>query len=658
MYTTRCLKNLKKRCNKAALISSALLAILPLAAGCGSSEQKEPETAKWAVYWYLCGSNLESKRGAASADIEELLQIPLKDDVKVVVQTGGSMEWKRKDVSADKLCRFVYNKKGWKKAEELDAANMGAPETFTDFLNYCKKNHPAEHSMVILWNHGGGVLGGISYDETYGMDAIAVGELGNAFAQMETDSEDKPFDIIGFDACLMANLDTAAAVSPYGDYMIASQELEPANGWNYTGLLQALAQNPDISPVELGQHICDSFMEDCQVKGTDGEATLSVLDLDKVQNLEEHYLEFGEKLLTQSLEDEQVFACNARSAKQSEQYGGNSKEEGYTNMVDLGGMIQNAVELKMEEREILGRALNDSVLYQVKGPYRKYGGGISCYYPLDNALSNLFRFNQNSDLDSYKTLYQYQLAGQLNNLSLEYLKKMGLDTAPDGTGKITVEHLGLEQHSVQMKDASTMMLNLGSGASYLSEVSGYLAKVDFEQKIMTGIGREPSENADWEQGVFTDTFRDGWWYLDGHLVYLFHPEKQDDYCLYSVPIQLNGERAFIRVAVTKDDKAKILGIRYQIGEDGIADRQLAQLNPGDEVAVCLYQALLGAEDSGLKLTEQEPFVISGEPELKKASLEDGFYAWMYDMTDYQGNYANSALVLYEVRDGKAKQIDN
>ena len=55
---------------------------------------------------------------------------------------------------------------------------MGAPETFTDFLNYCKKNHPSEHSMVILWNHGGGVLGGISYDETYGMDAIAVGERG------------------------------------------------------------------------------------------------------------------------------------------------------------------------------------------------------------------------------------------------------------------------------------------------------------------------------------------------------------------------------------------------------------------------------------------------------------------------------------------------
>lgn len=106
---------MKKRCNKAALISAALLVILPLAAGCSSLEQKKTETAKWAVYWYLCGSNLESKRGAASADIEELLQVHLKDDVKVVVQTGGSMEWKRKDVGADKLCRFVYNKKGWKK---------------------------------------------------------------------------------------------------------------------------------------------------------------------------------------------------------------------------------------------------------------------------------------------------------------------------------------------------------------------------------------------------------------------------------------------------------------------------------------------------------------------------------------------------------------
>ena len=46
----------------------------------------------WAVYWYLCGSNLESEDGAASADLAELLKARLPDNVKVVIQTGGGQQ--------------------------------------------------------------------------------------------------------------------------------------------------------------------------------------------------------------------------------------------------------------------------------------------------------------------------------------------------------------------------------------------------------------------------------------------------------------------------------------------------------------------------------------------------------------------------------------
>ncbi|MCR5235609.1 MAG: hypothetical protein K6E34_00220 [Lachnospiraceae bacterium] len=35
------------------------------------------------------------------------------------------------------------------------------------------------------------------------------------------------FDFIGFDACLMATVETAYMLSPYADYMIASEEFEP-----------------------------------------------------------------------------------------------------------------------------------------------------------------------------------------------------------------------------------------------------------------------------------------------------------------------------------------------------------------------------------------------------------------------------------------------
>ncbi|MBQ5758777.1 MAG: hypothetical protein IIV92_01465 [Schwartzia sp.] len=44
----------------------------------------------WVVYWYLCGSDLESNYGAASLDLQELSQVNLPPNVKFVIETGGS----------------------------------------------------------------------------------------------------------------------------------------------------------------------------------------------------------------------------------------------------------------------------------------------------------------------------------------------------------------------------------------------------------------------------------------------------------------------------------------------------------------------------------------------------------------------------------------
>ena len=38
----------------------------------------------WVIYWYLCGTDLESDNGAASADLRELQRVQLPPNVKVV----------------------------------------------------------------------------------------------------------------------------------------------------------------------------------------------------------------------------------------------------------------------------------------------------------------------------------------------------------------------------------------------------------------------------------------------------------------------------------------------------------------------------------------------------------------------------------------------
>lgn len=80
----------------------------------------------------------------------------------------------------------------------------------------------------------------------------------------------------------MATVDTANAFSDIARYMVASEETEPGNGWYYTGWVQALADNPQMDGAELGTVICDTYMEGCEMYGTEDETTLSVVDLGKI----------------------------------------------------------------------------------------------------------------------------------------------------------------------------------------------------------------------------------------------------------------------------------------------------------------------------------------------------------------------------------------
>ena len=496
-----------------------------------------PKKSEWAVYWYLCGSDLESKHGAASADLEEMFQIQPPKGVKVVVQTGGAKGWKREEIPSDRIGRFIYDKKGWKKKETLELQSMGDTGTLVDFLRFCDKNYPAEKTMLILWNHGGGTLGGVSYDENYGMDSLSLAELRDAFAQTG-----KSYDIIGFDACLMANLETANSVSSYGTYLIASQKLEPANGWNYTGIIEALQHDPEIMPEDLGRAVCDSFMQGCIRNRSDREATLSLIDLSKIPELSEQYQQYGKELFAHALKEETFLASYARKVEQVERYGGNSREEGYTDMVDLG----------------------------------------------------------------------------------------------------------LEDYPVQTTSKGELVLELGKRADYLKKVEGYLTWCGKDGEQMIGLGNEPVGTSDWDNGRFTTGFCDHWWYLNGHLVYSFSRENRADGSVFSVPVLINGEQRFIRVAGKKDGTGEVLGIRGRMNNEYMAERQDGFLKADDQITTLLYQ------DHGQEMvwTEYETFPATEELTVEYRPLPDGIYVWAYDMTDLQNHDAVSDIVCYEIREGE------
>ena len=177
----------------------------------------------------------------------------------------------------------------------------------------------------------------------------------------------------------MATIDVAAVFQNFAKYLVASEEVEPGNGWYYTGWLGALADNSGMNGEDLGIAICNSYYEGCEAVGTQDQTTLSVTNLTKLTPLLDAYETFGQEAFVAATEEPGFFAELGRAAAQTENYGGNTREQGYTNMIDLGHLARQTAWM-LPSAQNVSDALDDCIVYRVGGVYRSEATGLSCYY--------------------------------------------------------------------------------------------------------------------------------------------------------------------------------------------------------------------------------------------------------------------------------------
>ena len=246
----------------------------------GKVDLPQAEPGTYTILVYLNGSDLESKGGNASRDLVEMMAVGSTDKVKVLVQTGGTSEWYIPEIDSRQNQRWLVNNDSMEKLEDVGKVNMGNPQTLYDFLVWGMQNYPAEKISLVCWNHGAGSIWGYAVDELHQGDSLLLNELKSAVAEAYQ-STGKKLNIIGFDACLMATLETASMLSPYADYLIASEESEPAHGWDYTSIFKAVTSDSQISEEKLGKVVLDSYKLHADSLGTSECITLSILDLSK-----------------------------------------------------------------------------------------------------------------------------------------------------------------------------------------------------------------------------------------------------------------------------------------------------------------------------------------------------------------------------------------
>lgn len=347
------------------------------------------ENVEWLFYIYLCGSDLESQGGAATTDIGEMLQANLPANSTILVCTGGANGWQNNEVNASALQIYRIDQNNeFTLLGEDEASNMGDPSTLASFLSFGEERFNAKKKGMIFWDHGGGPAGGVCYDELSEGDFLSMPEIYQAFTQVFGQKNPETFEMIGFDACLMASLETSFYMSDWGKYLVASEELEPGCGWDYTNWLSGLASNPSMSGDKLGKIIADSFLNFCRNEGLE-DVTLSVVDLQKAKVAQLAYMNLGYELIEKvESSNKNVFTVIERSAQKSEKYGSEQNCES----IDLMHFINNLSDV-VDSSEMVS-ALNDAVVYKINGKYRK-SNGLSVYYPVKKKQEKFEFVSQN-----------------------------------------------------------------------------------------------------------------------------------------------------------------------------------------------------------------------------------------------------------------------
>ncbi|MEG1731268.1 MAG: clostripain-related cysteine peptidase, partial [Oscillospiraceae bacterium] len=615
----------------------ALCMVLSLAA-CGDKDEPEAVSTdtEWAVYWYLCGSDLESNYGAATSDLQEMMEVTLPENVKIVIQTGGAATWQNDIISTETLQRYVYDSEGLKLLEEQPSASMGEEATLSEFLSFAKENYPAKHTAVTMWNHGGGSVSGASFDELYEMDSLDLNEMRGAFTTaFEADEANQPIDIIGFDTCLMATVDVANTFTDIAKYLVASEETEPGNGWLYSGWVGALAEDPTIEPLELSKVICDTYMQGCEDIGTEDNTTLSVTNLSKVGELLSAYDDFGKDALNAAAENPAFFTYFSKVGGSVENYGGNTREQGFTNMADLGDLARGTGELLPETSARVLSALEDCVEYKVNGKFRQKSTGLACYYSYNGDLDDLASFVKLGAGESFKYFYSYGLTGELSDEGMAYLGDMQIESLPEAVnlGSVSWDNAPL---TVDAEGFATM--NLGAEAKdVLASIGFQLYYVDAEEDLMLCLGTDNDLDADWENGIFKDNFRGVWGSIDGALCYMEIAYEGEDYNIYSVPILLNDEEYNLSVVYDfTSEEFYIEGARKAIDESGAADKNLRILVEGDKIQTIHYATAISSESDELTAVPVDTITVTADTAFSEMDMGDGTFVMVFEMTDSQG----------------------
>jgi hypothetical protein len=265
-----------------------------------------PPVKLWTVMVYMSADNNLEPDGVH--DLNEMESVGSTDEVNILAQfdrnpgyDGSNGDWtgtKRYYVTKDNDMSTISSRE----MADLGEQNMGDPRTFINYTTWAVDSYPAEHYLVVFWDHGGGWYG-VCWDDT-DSDYLDLDNVSEGLSALSAHLG-RPVDVVGFDACLMAGIEILYQIRGLCDVACTSGTTEPNEGWPYDWILPALAMKPRMTPRELAVEITEDYVNSY----TDGKpdpadtvlATMSAWDMARVPRLFELWDQLSMRLAMKAL---------------------------------------------------------------------------------------------------------------------------------------------------------------------------------------------------------------------------------------------------------------------------------------------------------------------------------------------------------------------
>ncbi len=614
------------------------------------------------------GPVIANSPGCASTDIGEMTSDVWSDNIKIVIQTGGATRWSNSMVNPNRTQRFLYHKGVFNEVDSQPMQPAADPATLTSFLNFCRTNYPADHNMLVLWNHGSGAFG-YGHDSIYG-DMLSLKDLREALEGAYTPNEKDPaFDIIGFDACLMSSLEVTHALNGFASYYAVSAESEPGDGWDYGPWLKAMTEDPTMSPAKVARNIADSYMDFYVTQNANIgmlytlDVTFSVLDASKAEKLYDAWCDLTKQQLIDAASDSSVLAEIGRCSSKSTHFVPSAYN--VFNTIDLGNYVDLMAESYPEECSRIKKLLDETVMY-----CRTFGAlsdsrGISVYVPgtvtgysgLAYCLDYIYNVCEDP---STKALYYYKIAGCLNDDMEEYLA-----TLTDVKAH-TLDLKPFQQFGRTEPVITDNGFDIPIGETLLDMLQSYeteLALYDEDTGKIISYGRDESVRLDGDGNA--DCEFDGTWICyDGVPLATEVVASTSSSVEYRSRVLFNHTESYLCFTWDRDaEEFTVNGIRGASDMGGILNsepinylvnsRMNTEVKPGDEI-VPIYEVDDDGSDNGAGrgFDRGETIKISRNSKISIDKLPSGYYLTSAVISDQRGDVYYSQVVGNRVSDGK------